>query len=185
MSERPLSHTKRGKLLAAAGGLAGGPLGVVISPLILMLINATKKKGNRFLLWFLIGIPISVGLWFFQVFIVIVMMSLLSELSESQTLSNGMDYWSEIKHMSNHKKRPEWCTYLWEQMGKSSAEGIEKVSCYHLVTEEPIGAEFSRTICNRQRDTDPTLSTDFRCRQEVASFTYKEIRKNKKEFGNK
>tara|TARA_B100000073_G_scaffold345990_1_gene356288 strand:- start:1047 stop:1520 length:474 start_codon:yes stop_codon:yes gene_type:complete len=56
MTKRPLSHTKRGKLLAAAGGLAGGPLGVIVSPLVLMFINAIKKDGNRFLVWGLIGI---------------------------------------------------------------------------------------------------------------------------------
>ena len=55
MENLPLSHTKRGKLLAAIGGLAGGPLGVIVSPLVLMLVNASKKEGNRFLIWALSG----------------------------------------------------------------------------------------------------------------------------------
>jgi len=56
MKDRPLSHTKRGKLLAVVGGLSGGPLGVIASPLVLMLINTHKKEGNRFVIWFFIGI---------------------------------------------------------------------------------------------------------------------------------
>ena len=63
MPERPLSHTKRGKLLAAAGGLAGGPVGVIVSPLVLMLVNAIKKKGNRFLVWGLMGIIAAPLCW--------------------------------------------------------------------------------------------------------------------------
>jgi len=64
MSERPLSHTKRGKLLAAIGGLAGGgPLGLVLAPLVLMLVNAFKKRGNRFLFWGILGIFLAPLCW--------------------------------------------------------------------------------------------------------------------------
>ena len=66
MSERPLSHTKRGKLLAAIGGLAGGPLGVIVSPLVLILINLTTRnniKCNRFRIWSILGIILAPICW--------------------------------------------------------------------------------------------------------------------------
>ena len=64
MSERPLSHTKRGKLLAALIGLVGGgPLGLVLAPLVLMLVNALKKRGNRFLAWGILGIFLAPLCW--------------------------------------------------------------------------------------------------------------------------
>lgn len=66
MSKKPLAHTKRGKLLAVLGGIPGGPIGMVLSPLTLMLVNlVTRNKGdniNRFCIWALlglIGIPAS------------------------------------------------------------------------------------------------------------------------------
>ena len=62
--KRPLSHTKRGKILAALFGLVGGgPLGVLLSPLALMLVNAIKKKGNRFLIWSILGVIAAPILW--------------------------------------------------------------------------------------------------------------------------
>ena len=106
MTNRPLSHTKRGKLLAAIGGLAGGPLGVIVSPLVLMLINASKKEGNRFLIWFLLGMPISAGLWFIQAIIISVIGLSTGDLSGSK--SNGMETWSEIEE-AQHKDRHIFC----------------------------------------------------------------------------
>ena len=62
--KRPLSHTKRGKLLAAIIGLlGGGPLGLVLAPLVLMLVNALKKRGNRFFIWSILGIIAAPVLW--------------------------------------------------------------------------------------------------------------------------
>ena len=66
MSERPLSHTKTGKLLATAGGLAGGPLGVIASPLVLTLINLITRnniKCNRFRIWSILGIILAPICW--------------------------------------------------------------------------------------------------------------------------
>ena len=71
MTKRPLSHTKRGKLLAATGGLAGGPIGVILFPLILMRLNAIKKEGNRFITLFLIGIIAAPLCWMATIIIVI------------------------------------------------------------------------------------------------------------------
>ena len=66
MTNRPLSHTKRGKLLAALGGLVGGPLGVIVSPLVLALINLTTRRNikcNRFRIWTILGIILAPICW--------------------------------------------------------------------------------------------------------------------------
>ena len=65
--QRPLSRKKRGYLLAILGGTLGAPIGWIISPLVLYILNkkAKSKDGaqpNIFKLWSLIGIigaPIS------------------------------------------------------------------------------------------------------------------------------
>jgi len=62
--KRPLSNTKRGKFLAAIVGLVGGgPLGLVLAPLVLVVVNKIKKEGNRFLVWSILGIIIAPVLW--------------------------------------------------------------------------------------------------------------------------
>ena len=134
MSERPLSHTKRGKLLAAAGGLAGGPLGVIVSPLVLMLVNAGKKDGNRFLIWFLLGIPISAGLWFIQIIPVLTILAVVYQNSEEWTYSpneflsnNGMEYWQESVEAQKIMKNPDWCNYTIEWIG---LDGTEVLTCF-------------------------------------------------------
>jgi len=68
MTETPLSHTKKGKFLAAAGGLVGGPLGVIVSPIILMIVNYyTRTKAStfkRFTVWALLGVLLAPLCWF-------------------------------------------------------------------------------------------------------------------------
>lgn len=67
MNEKPLSYTKKGKLISAIGGLFGGPFGVVASPLVLMAINyLTRKRNskfNRFTVWAIIGIFLVPFCW--------------------------------------------------------------------------------------------------------------------------
>jgi hypothetical protein len=60
-SQKPLSEKPFGYLLAAAGGLLGGPLGVIFSLAVLFALSAIMKpkngnNPNRFLVWSLIGI---------------------------------------------------------------------------------------------------------------------------------
>lgn len=63
-TNRPLSQTKKGKLIACLLGLiGGGPIGFVISPLVLMLVNAIKRRGNRFLIWGILGVVAAPILW--------------------------------------------------------------------------------------------------------------------------
>jgi len=56
---KTLARSKKGILLAMAGGILGGPVGVVLSPATLAFINSiTKKqseKTNRFLIWAILG----------------------------------------------------------------------------------------------------------------------------------
>jgi len=68
----PLSQKPLGYFLAVLGGTLGAPLGWVISPAVLIVLNkifvdTETKKTNRFLIWSLIGIvaaPISISLFF-------------------------------------------------------------------------------------------------------------------------
>ncbi len=66
-TEKPLSERKTGYLIATLAGLAGGPIGLLASPLVLYLLSRTLKirdgkQPNRFIPWALIGIigvPVS------------------------------------------------------------------------------------------------------------------------------
>ena len=68
---KPLSQKPLGYILAVLGGTLGGPLGWIISPAVLVVLNkifvdTDTKKTNRFLIWSLIGIigaPISISLF--------------------------------------------------------------------------------------------------------------------------
>jgi hypothetical protein len=66
---KPLSERPLGYILAAAGGILGGPFGVILSLLVLFSLAAIMKPKdgdypNRFLVWSLIGIigaPLSLS----------------------------------------------------------------------------------------------------------------------------
>jgi hypothetical protein len=65
---KPLSEKPLGYVLATAGGVLGGPIGIIISPLVLFALSKimhTKndKVPNRFLVWAafgIIGVPLSI-----------------------------------------------------------------------------------------------------------------------------
>jgi hypothetical protein len=65
--DKSLSQKPLGYILAAAGGLIGGPIGVILSLLVLLALNnlMKEKEGkhpNRFLVWAAIGVigaPVS------------------------------------------------------------------------------------------------------------------------------
>lgn len=65
--QKPLSAKPLGYFLAVLGGTLGGPLGLIASPVVLLILNNVmkgkeEKQPNRFLVWGLIGIigaPIS------------------------------------------------------------------------------------------------------------------------------
>ncbi len=68
---KPLSEKPLGYALAAAGGLIGGPIGLVVSPLVLfglgkLMKSNSEKKPNRFLAWAVLGVigaPICLAPW--------------------------------------------------------------------------------------------------------------------------
>ena len=68
--QKPLSEKPLGYLLAVAGGVLGGPIGLVASPLVLfglnkVLVPSDGKAPNRFKAWALtglIGAPICLGI---------------------------------------------------------------------------------------------------------------------------
>jgi len=165
MTERPLSHTKRGKLLAAAGGLAGGPLGVIVSPLVLMLINSLKKKGNRFLIWFLIGIPAAGGLLLFQILIL---------LATPQDPVNGMNKWKQSNNAQELMSNPDWCIF------HNKDPATETLKCHKRDWTTSIKNDHKKIEC---------IKFDFReyydeCNHAVnVQFTDEEISKNKQKYG--
>jgi DNA repair exonuclease SbcCD ATPase subunit len=60
-AKKPLSERKTGFLIAALAGVAGGPIGLVASPLVLYLLTRVLKpkngkQPNRFIPWALVGI---------------------------------------------------------------------------------------------------------------------------------
>lgn len=60
-TQKPLSERKTGYLIATLAGLAGGPIGLLASPLVLYLLSRTLKardgkQPNRFIPWALIGV---------------------------------------------------------------------------------------------------------------------------------
>lgn len=65
----PLSEKPQGYLLAIAGGVIGGPIGMVLSPIVLVVLNNVMKvkEGkvpNRFAIWALagiVGVPLSLS----------------------------------------------------------------------------------------------------------------------------
>jgi hypothetical protein len=65
----PLSEKPQGYLLAIAGGSIGGPIGMLLSPIVLVILNnrlkaKEDKVPNRFAIWALIGIvgvPLSLS----------------------------------------------------------------------------------------------------------------------------
>jgi hypothetical protein len=66
--QKPLSEKSLGYVLATAGGLFGGPIGLLVSPYVLLLLNRTfkpknGKQPNRFLAWTLIGIVAAPVCW--------------------------------------------------------------------------------------------------------------------------
>merc|ERR1712070_337230 len=63
-AKKSLSEKPIGYVLATLGGIAGGPIGLIISPLNLFLMtkilkNTSEKRANRFRAWALSGIAIA------------------------------------------------------------------------------------------------------------------------------
>jgi hypothetical protein len=66
---KPLSQKPLGYLLAILGGTLGAPIGWIMSPVVLLILNnimtsKNEKQPNRFLVWSLIGIigaPLSLA----------------------------------------------------------------------------------------------------------------------------
>ena len=176
MSERPLSHTKRGKLLAALGGLAGGPLGVIVSPLVLMLINATKKKGNRFLFWFLLGIPISLGLLITQYLLLVFVVLVIAEINAAER--NGMPDWSKLENAQELMKNPDWCIHK-EVSITEPVPDVRMFTCYSSDLGAPAINSYKVIECK----TEPYGDTYHCHRLPNSKFMEKEIIENKKKFG--
>ncbi len=85
-NKKPLSETKKGLAIAFLGGFLGGPLGLVASPTVLLLLrkywnSSGSKVPNRFLAWSLIGL---VG----APFSLLVLAIPLAKISNDKAISN-------------------------------------------------------------------------------------------------
>jgi len=135
MADSPLSFTKRGKLIAVAGGVLGGPIGMLLSPLVLMLVNlATCTKGkafNRFAIWAalgIIGIPASVISTAVLLFgtAVILDPSVLQDIpSPGDTPTEG-----EINSFEESGAPREWISCLREKYDYNKCHSDENLSKY-------------------------------------------------------
>jgi len=179
VTKRPLSHTKRGKLLAAIGGLAGGPLGVIASPLVLMLINASKKDGNRFLVWFLLGIPISVGLWFVQFIALFIISAIMIQIDAEGR--NGMHDWRNLEDAQELMNSPDWCVHkeTWTQDQLDRIDHVKILTCYKQDRGSTVTNDHERMECK----TEPDQSTYDCYMLPNSQFTDKKKTENKQKFG--
>ena len=165
MIKKPLSETKRGKLLASIAGIAGGPAGVLVSPLVLILINNTKKNGNRYLVWGLIGVPISVILLFIQL-IPLLLWAFVQPPSES----NGMSIWAGSQEAKRLMQEPDWCVYTYmpgppddysyfycykRDMGTLAKNDHQVISCYDEGLDGNLDGFFNCSrVSNKQFSTE-------------------------------
>ena len=179
MTDRPLSHTKRGKILAAVGGLAGGPLGIIASPLVLMIVNANKKDGNRFLVWFALGVPISIGLWFVQFIALFIISAIMIQIDAEGR--NGMRDWRNLEEAQELMKSPDWCIHqeTWTQDQLDMIDHVKTLTCYKQDNASEHANDYRKIQCK----TEPDQST-FECYiLPNSQFTDAEATKNKQRFG--
>ena len=106
MIKKPLSETKRGKLLASIAGIVGGPVGVVMSPLVLLLINGIQENGNRYHTWALIGVPVSITLLFIQIVALAMYV-----WTQAPSKHNGMSKWAGTQEARVLMQDPDWFDY--------------------------------------------------------------------------
>ncbi|MFM7641504.1 MAG: hypothetical protein ACKO45_08135 [Cyanobium sp.] len=101
-AKKPLSERKTGLLIAALGGLAGGPIGLLVSPYVLLLLNNTLKgkngkQPNRFIPWALIGVIGSPICW----------LPFLPETKQQRTNNHAEKNISEKRRPEPKIKSPE------------------------------------------------------------------------------
>jgi hypothetical protein len=177
--ERPLSHTKRGKLIAAAGGVAGGPLGIIVSPLVLMLINAAKKDGNRFMIWGIVGIPALIGLWIVQIPLLFIISMTMMEADASGR--NGKNDWKQLADAKTLMPNPDWCihTEQWTQDQMDITDRVKTLRCYEPEKSTPIKNEYKVIKC----ETEPDKEIYYCINEANKQFSKEEISENIKRFG--
>lgn len=179
MHQKPLSHTKKGKLIAAAAGAVGGPLGIAVSPIVLMLVNAAKKDGNRFLIWAIVGIPASIGLWIVQIPLMLIIGMAMMEADAAGR--NGMNDWKQMADANNLMPNPDWCihTEAWTQDQMDITDRVKTLRCYETNESTPIKSDYKAIKCETEPDKER-----YYCNYEAnKQFSEEEVIENKRRFG--
>ena len=171
MIKKPLSETKMGILLSSIAGIAGGPVGVVVSPLVLTYINKIKKSGNRFLVWSLIGVPASVGLLIAQ-FIALAMFALMHSSQDY----NGMDSWSGSQAAREIMQDPDWCV---RTLVYGPPDGADYFYCYKRDMVTLVKNDHKAIFCHDE-DFDGNYNCTSRANKQ---FSTDEMNVNKRLYG--
>lgn len=175
----PLSRTKRGVFIALLGGVLGGPLGIIVSPLVLFLVSHIKKDGNRFLIWAIIGLPASIVLWAAQV---TVLMIIGMAMMETDALGrNGMKEWRQLTDAKDLMPSPDWCIHTedWVQDQMDITNRVKTLRCYAFDNSAATKNNYLSIICETEADKDTYLCKEDDSRQ----FSAEEAAENKKKFG--
>lgn len=180
VSQRPLSRTKRGVFIALLGGVLAGPLGIIVSPLVLFLVSHIKKDGNRFLVWAIIGLPASIVLWAAQV---TVLMIIGMAMMEADALGrNGMKEWRQLTNAKDLMPSPDWCIHTedWIQDQMDITNRIKTLRCYAFDNSVVTKSNYLSIICETEADKDIYFCKEDASRQ----FSAEEAAENKKKFGS-
>lgn len=179
MHQKPLSQTKKGKLIAAVAGAVGGPLGILVSPMVLMLVNAAKKEGNRFMIWAIVGIPASIGLWIVQLPLMLIIGMAMMEADAAGR--NGMNDWKQMADAKNLMPNPDWCIHTeeWTQDQMDITDRVKTLRCYEANKSTPIQSDYRSIKC----ETEPDKERYYCAYEANRQFSEEEVIENKRRFG--
>lgn len=179
MHQKPLSQTKKGKLIAAVAGAVGGPLGILVSPMVLMLVNAAKKEGNRFLIWAIVGIPASIGLWIVQLPLMLIIGMAMMEADAAGR--NGMNDWKQMADAKNLMPNPDWCIHTeeWTQDQMDITDRVKTLRCYEANKSTPIQSDYRSIKC----ETEPDKERYYCAYEANRQFSEEKVIENKRRFG--
>lgn len=171
MKKKTLSSSRKGIFLAAIAGIAGGPLGIIASPLALMYINKAKKNGNRFLIWSLVGIPATLSLLIAQ-FIVLALFAFMQPPSKY----NGMSKWAGSQAAKEAMPEPDWCVYTSKP---GPPDDISYFECYSRDMSTLAENDHQVIYCYEKE-----LNKRFACRKtQNKQFSSEEMNENKTIYG--
>lgn len=154
-------------------------MGIIISPIVLMLINAIKKDGNRFLVWGIAGIPVSIALWMVQIPILLIIGMVMMEADALGR--NGMNNWRQLADAKHLMPNPDWCIHTedWTQDQMDITDRVKTLRCYESDYSTPTMSDYKAIKC----ETEPDKEIYFCAYEANQQFSEEEIANNKNRFG--